>query len=269
MGARCNARASEGCNPVATIPTGDSLAGAIDEGTDTVYVVSGNDVWVIDGSQCNGTVTTGCHKHVGTIKTPGNVEALSLDLQTATLYMASLNGAIYVADVAKCTKMTTRGCSAPTKTINDPYIPEALSVDTRTDTIYAANNGYCPGTTESTDLPVRDRGHRFGDRRGCLQCFGERRLPAETSAHICRRGRRLDGTRREHWYSLRGQHRFRDSIGHRCCSVQQSPHVRLPSRRRDQHGGRCVLFGGGQSATYIVHAELGARHLDRNERRYL
>jgi hypothetical protein len=149
-GARCSARASEGCNPVATIPTADSLAAAIDAGTDTVYVVSGNDVWVVDGAHCNGTVTAGCRRQVGTIKTPGNVEALSLDLETATLYMASLNGAIYVADVAKCNRMTTEGCSAPTETIDDPYIPVALSVDTRTDTIYAANNGYCPGTTEDT-----------------------------------------------------------------------------------------------------------------------
>ena len=152
-GARCNARASDGCSPAATIPTGDSLAAAVDVGTDTVYVVSGSDVWVIDGARCNGTVTARCRKQVGTIKTPGNVVALSLDPQTGTLYMASLNGAIYVADVAKCNKVTTSGCSAPTKAISDPYTPAALSVDTSTDTVYVANNGFCPGTTESTNCP--------------------------------------------------------------------------------------------------------------------
>ncbi len=152
-GARCNARASEGCSVVATVPTGASLAAAVDARTDTVYVVSGNDIWVIDGARCNGTVTTGCDKQLATIKTAGNVEALALDLLTHTLYMASLNGAIFVADVANCNTVTTSGCSAPTKEISDPYIPVDLSVDTSTGTVYAANNGFCAGTTEDTSCP--------------------------------------------------------------------------------------------------------------------
>ena len=127
------------------------LAATVDERTDTVYVMNGNDgtVSVLNGARCNARVTRGCGEPLATIKVGGFPVAAAINPATGTLYVASPKGDIFVIDAGGCNAVTTRGCTQPVRKIKDSQGPQALDVDMATDTVYAANAGSGNGDTVS------------------------------------------------------------------------------------------------------------------------
>jgi DNA-binding beta-propeller fold protein YncE len=143
--ARCSTKVISDCRVVATARVGTSpLAAAVDERTDTVYVVNGtsNTVSVLDGAMCNANLTRGCGRPVATVKVGKFPVAAAVNPVTRTLYVADLGaGTISVINAATCNAQTTRGCRRPARTVPDKAGPDWLGVDTATNTVYAANSG--------------------------------------------------------------------------------------------------------------------------------
>jgi len=170
--ARCNARVATDCRVVARARVGTSpLAGAVDEKTDTVYVVNNppgaaGTVSVVNGARCNATVTRGCGRPLATIKVGKVPVAAAFNPATRTVYVANVaSGSVSVIDAAGCNAVTTRGCGHAVKTIKDRFGPDAVDVDVATDTVYAANCGLSGnGHTVSVINGAACNGHTG---RGC------------------------------------------------------------------------------------------------------
>lgn len=172
--ARCNARVASDCRVVARARVGTSpLAAAVDEKTDTIYVVNNppngtGTVSVVNGARCNATVTQGCGRPLATIKARKMPVAAALNPATRTVYVANaVSGSVSVIDAAGCNAMTTRGCGHAVKSIRDRFGPDAVDVDVATDTVYAANAGQSGnGDTVSVINGATCNGHTA---RGCGQ----------------------------------------------------------------------------------------------------
>jgi DNA-binding beta-propeller fold protein YncE len=166
--ATCNAKVRSQCRVVATARVGSGpLAAAVDERTDTVYVMNGNDdtVSVLDGARCNARVTRGCGRPVATIKVGTFPVAAALSRRTRTLYVANGGGSISVINAAACNARTTRGCGRPARTVTDKAGPAWIDVDVATGTVYVANGGASGnGDTVSVINGAACNGHTG---RGC------------------------------------------------------------------------------------------------------
>ena len=167
--AMCNAKVRSHCRVVARARVGSGpLAVAVDERTDTVYVMNGNDdtVSVLNGARCNARVTRGCGRPVATIKVGKFPVAAALSRRTRTLYVANLvGGSISVINAAACNARTTRGCGRPARTVTDKAGPAWIDVDVATDTVYVANSGTSGnGDTVSVINGATCNGHTG---RGC------------------------------------------------------------------------------------------------------
>ena len=170
--ARCNARIAKDCRVVARARVGTSpVAGAVDEKTDTVYVVNSpqgaaGTVSVVNGARCNATVTRGCGRPLATIKVGKIPVAAAFNPATRTLYVANVgSGSVSVIDAAGCNAVTTRGCGHAVKTVKDRFGPAAVDVDVATDTVYVANGGLSGnGDTVSVIDGAACNGHTG---RGC------------------------------------------------------------------------------------------------------
>ena len=167
--AKCNARVRSDCRVVATARVGSNpLAAAIDERTDTIYVVNGGSatVSVLNGARCNARVTRGCGRAIATIRVGKMPVAASVDPATRTVYVANLAGrSVSVIDAATCNAVTTRGCGRAARTVRDPAGPGAIDVDVAADTVYAANSGVSGnGDTVSVIDGAACNGH---DGSGC------------------------------------------------------------------------------------------------------
>ena len=166
--ATCNANTG-GCRVVATARVGSGpLAATVDERTNTVYVMNGNDgtVSVLNGARCNARVTRGCGEPLATIKVGGFPVAAAVNPATGTLYVASPKGDVFVINAASCNAVTTRGCTWPVRKVMDSGGPQALDVDVATDTVYAANAGSGNGDTVSVINGATCNGQ---DGSGCGQ----------------------------------------------------------------------------------------------------
>ena len=143
--AKCNVRIRSDCRVVVTARVGRSpLAVAVDERTDTVYVVNGgsNTVSVVNGARCNARVTFGCRRPNATIRVGEMPDAAAFNPATRTLYVGNLaGGSISVINAAMCNATTTRGCGRRPKTVKDNAGPAWIDIAMATDTIYAANSG--------------------------------------------------------------------------------------------------------------------------------
>jgi YVTN family beta-propeller protein len=122
---------------------------AVDQATDTAYVVANGTVSVIDTATCNATVTSGCGQ------TPAIVTALTqagpvdaVDQATDTVYVANLGSdTVSVINGASCNATVTTGCSQIPATLTVGEGPDGIAVDQATDTVYVANDG--PGGNNS------------------------------------------------------------------------------------------------------------------------
>jgi YVTN family beta-propeller protein len=124
---------------------------AVDQATDTAYVVANGTVSVINAATCNATVTSGCGQ------TPPTVTALTqagpvdaVDQATDTVYVANLGSdTVSVINGATCNATVTTGCSQIPATLTVGEGPDGIAVDQATDTVYVANDG--PGGNNSGD----------------------------------------------------------------------------------------------------------------------
>ncbi|HXZ72044.1 MAG TPA: hypothetical protein VEH31_14425, partial [Streptosporangiaceae bacterium] len=94
----CNALRAAGCagnTPYVQVGNGPGAI-AVDQATDTVYVVNSNSstVSVINGAACNARHTTGCSRTPPVIKLPENPVDVAVNQATDTVYVANWgNGA--------------------------------------------------------------------------------------------------------------------------------------------------------------------------------
>jgi YVTN family beta-propeller protein len=142
----CNALQASGCG----INTPEVQVGyrpvtiAIDQATDTIYVVNSADgtVSVINGATCNAQNTSGCSHQLPTVKVGSNPVDVSLDQATDTVYVANWgNGTgttVSVIDGRTCNGQVTSGCGQIPATVTIGTAPAGVIVDESADTVYAA-----------------------------------------------------------------------------------------------------------------------------------
>jgi YVTN family beta-propeller protein len=148
-GATCNATDQAGCSDQHTISVGSGpFALAIDESTDTIYVVNnglaapGNTVSVINGATCNGTVHHGCDQTPPTVTVGTNPDGIAIDQATDTIYVTnSSDNTVSVVNGASCNGTVHYGCDQNPPTITVGSNPYPITVDQRTNTVYVGNSG--------------------------------------------------------------------------------------------------------------------------------
>ena len=155
---RCNAFQASGC--VSTTPSvqvGEGpVAIALDQGTDTIYVVnsSSNTVSVISGATCDALNTSGCSRTPPAVRAGSNPVNVTVDQATDTVYVADWgNGAgtkVSVIDGRTCNATITSGCRQVHATVKIGTGPAGVVVDQSTDTVYAAT--VAPNGTEAVSV---------------------------------------------------------------------------------------------------------------------
>jgi YVTN family beta-propeller protein len=142
----CNALQASGCG----ITTPEVQVGyrpgtiAVDQATDTIYVVNSGDntVSVINGATCNTQDTSGCSHRPPTVRVGSNPVDLSLDQATDTVYVANWgNGSgttVSVIDGRTCNGQVTSGCGQIPATVRIGTAPGGVVVDEPAGTVYAA-----------------------------------------------------------------------------------------------------------------------------------
>ena len=173
--AKCNVKVASDCRVVARarVRSGPAAA-AIDEKTDTIYVVNGgltghgDTVSVVNGARCDATVRSGCGRAVATIKVGKGPAVAAFDPATRTVYVTNfLSGSVSVINAAGCNALTTRGCGRAVKTVKAGSGPGGVDVDVATDTVYVANSGL---TNQGDTVSVIDGATCNGrNGRGCGQ----------------------------------------------------------------------------------------------------
>jgi DNA-binding beta-propeller fold protein YncE len=153
--ATCNALITTSCagaHPglitVDTSGNGGVIDAAIDQDTDTLYLVNlfSNTISVVNGATCNASVSTGCGQVPETITVSGTTndgtDGVAVDDATDTVYVANVNlNTVSVIDGATCNGTTTSGCGQTPATVTVGAAPAVPAVDEATDTIYVPNSG--------------------------------------------------------------------------------------------------------------------------------
>jgi YVTN family beta-propeller protein len=149
-GAICNATVTSGCGQIPhNIKVGAGAGGAaINAATDTVYVTNFVDdtVSVIDGSTCNGRVTSGCGQVTPTVTVGSEPTNVAVDQATGAVYVAnlgyetaSLDFTVSVIKGATCNAMQISGCGNRPLSVEVGGNPFGVAVNDRTGTVYVTN----------------------------------------------------------------------------------------------------------------------------------
>ena len=150
--ATCNAAVRSGCGQAPPTVTGLTEAGpvdAVDQATDTVYVVNGGSdtVSVINGATCNGRVSTGCGQTPATITVGDGPDGIAVDQATDTVYVANdgpgldnSGHTVSVINGATCNGQVRSGCGQAPATVQVGLAPAVPAVDQATDTVYVPNS---------------------------------------------------------------------------------------------------------------------------------
>ena len=224
----CNALQASGCgiNNTPEVQVGyRPVTIAVDQATDTIYVVNSadNTVSVINGATCNAQNTSGCSHTPPTVKVGSNPVDVSLDQATDTVYVANWgNGTgttVSVIDGRTCNGQVTSGCGQIPATVTIGTAPAGVVVDEPTDTVYAAT--VAPSGAEAVWV-IDGATCNATTTSGC----GQKPAVGDRRRRIGRLQRRLrdrpghpDAVRRE----LEGQHAVDDRHGH----LQRDGHLRL------------------------------------------
>ena len=145
-GATCNAGNTSGCGQTAGpfVGPGSGVPGVVDDSTHTVYMALGGSgaldhVAMIDGSTCNGTVSSGCANTPPMVQVGDNPTGLVIDPTTRTLYVVNQESAsISVINTATCNATNQSGCTpTPLPALAIGVDAAAVDVDLRTHTLYA------------------------------------------------------------------------------------------------------------------------------------
>ena len=120
---------------------------AVNDRTHTVYVTNNADgdspgtVSVINAATCNGTDTTGCHRHFPTLPTGNSPLLIAVDTRTGIVYVTNFSSAsVTILDAARC-NATTSPAAAVRPPASRPVgsQPTGLAINPRTRTVYVAN----------------------------------------------------------------------------------------------------------------------------------
>jgi len=145
-GATCNAGNTSGRGQTAGpfIGPGNGVPGVVDDSTHTVYLAVGgsgalDSVAMIDGSTCNGTVSSGCGNTPATVQVGDNPTGLVIDPSTRTLYVVNQESAsISVINIATCNATNQSGCGpTPLPALAIGVDALGIDVDLKTHTLYA------------------------------------------------------------------------------------------------------------------------------------
>lgn len=145
-GRTCNASDVKGCKrKPATVNVGGYPGGiAIDTRTNTIYVTGqvSDDVSVIDGNTCNGTVRSGCRKAPLRVQAGAGARGIAINQRTDTIYVANTAaGNVSVIDGRTCNAAVHTGCGKRPAVAPVGLSPRRLVVDELTNTIYVTNAG--------------------------------------------------------------------------------------------------------------------------------
>ena len=123
---------------------GSGVPGVVDDSTHTVYMAVGGSgaldhVAMIDGSTCNGTVSSGCANTPPMVQVGDNPTGLVIDPTTRTLYVVNQESAsISVINTATCNATNQSGCTpTPLPALAIGVDAAAVDVDLKTHTLYA------------------------------------------------------------------------------------------------------------------------------------
>jgi DNA-binding beta-propeller fold protein YncE len=143
-GATCNGTNHTGCGHIAaTANVGAFPMGAVvNDRTHTLYVANNENseapgsISIINTATCNGTHTTGCHRHFPTAATRGGPFAVALNPRTGLVYVTDFGGAaVTILKGARCNAELTTGCGAAIDRAVGSW-PAGLAIDQRTRTVY-------------------------------------------------------------------------------------------------------------------------------------
>ena len=147
-GATCNGTHHSGCSHLAaTARAGAGPFGvAVDDRTHTIYVVNNANgdapgtVSVINGATCNGTHTTGCHRHFPTMAAGRSPLLAAVDTVTGLVYVTDFSSAgVTVLDGSRCNASVTSGCGGPLREQPVGSQPFGLAINPSTGTVYVGN----------------------------------------------------------------------------------------------------------------------------------
>jgi YVTN family beta-propeller protein len=173
--ATCNATITSGCGQTPPTVTGLTEAGpvdAVDQATDTLYVVNGGSdtVSVINGATCNGRVSAGCSQKPATITVGDGPDGIAVDQATGTVYVANdgpgldnSGHTVSVINGATCNGQVRSGCGQAPATVHVGMAPGVPAVDQATDTVYVPNsNPGGVGTVSVIDGATCNATHHSG-----------------------------------------------------------------------------------------------------------
>ncbi len=144
-GTTCNARNTVGCAQRVTAVTAgtDPIGVAVDEATNTVYVVNASGaVAVVNGRRCDAANRSGCSVAPATVRVGEFPQFLAVDSKTHTIYVANgISNTVSVIDGRKCNATTTVGCRRPRATVPVGPGPFALVVNEATGSVYVTDLG--------------------------------------------------------------------------------------------------------------------------------
>jgi YVTN family beta-propeller protein len=142
----CDSLRTSGCvsnTPYAQVGNGP-VGIAVDQATDTIYVVNSNSntVSVINGATCNAQHASGCSHISPTVTVGSNPVDVQVNQATGTVYVANWgNGAgttVSVINGRTCNGQITSGCDQVPAQVTIGIGPAGVFVDQATDTVYAA-----------------------------------------------------------------------------------------------------------------------------------
>ncbi|HEX4521320.1 MAG TPA: YncE family protein [Gaiellaceae bacterium] len=144
-GQTCNARNTIGCGQQVTAVTAgtDPIGVAVDEATNTVYVVNASGaVAVVNGRRCDAANRSGCRVEPATVRVGEFPQFLAVDSKTHTIYVANgVSNTVSVIDGRTCNATTTSGCGRPRASVSVGPGPFALVVNEATDSVYVTDLG--------------------------------------------------------------------------------------------------------------------------------
>lgn len=173
--ANCNGLDTSGCGLRAPAALAGAAPGpgVIDQATDTLYVVTGdNALTIIDGATCQARMTTGCGQPVPATMAGADPFSVAAEPATHTLYVGNFGSpTISLIDTATCNTVVSSGCRPRRPAITLRGAAYGLAVDQATDTIYATNIVTASGQPGSTVSVVDGARCDAADTRGCRKAM--------------------------------------------------------------------------------------------------
>ena len=168
-GATCNGHQHSGCGqtpPTARVGRGPDGV-AVDQATDTVYVVNngpannGDTVSVINGATCNGARHSGCGQTAASVRVGHGPFWIAVDQAAHTAYTANnTDSTVSVINTAFCNGRRHSGCGQRTSAVPVGFRPWALTIDQALQTVFVINNQ--DDTMSAINSLTCDAAHRAG-----------------------------------------------------------------------------------------------------------